>query len=765
MNQRNFKKSVNRIIIICLAVVVAVTVLYTLHLDHLIRNKFDGKRWSLPAVVYARPLEIYPALQMSSAQLEKELQLAGYRKEKKVTAPGGYEREGDVIRLVSRKFSFPDGVQEPEQLTIQFSGNRVSGLIKTDSSRHLALARLDPAKIGSFHPRCHEDRIVITRPELPELLVNTLLAVEDRDFYNHPGLSARGIARALLANLKAGETVQGGSTLTQQLVKNFFLSNTRSLSRKFNEAVMSLLLEFHYSKDEILTAYTNEIFLGQDGSRAVHGFALASQFYFRRDLSNLTAAQYALLVGMVKGPSYYSPIKHPERCLRRRNMILGIMRGQSLINEQSYQQALAEPICAIADATGGFNRFPAFLDLIRRQLGRNYQEKDLTTDGLKILTTLDPQIQFRVEKYLAETVAGLEKRRGVNKIQGAVVVSRRENGEILAVAGGRDPLQAGFNRALDARRSIGSLIKPAVYLAALANGYTLADPVDDRSLSIDNGKGEKWQPRNFDRREHGKVPLYQALAHSYNLATIKIGMDVGLKKVEQTFKELGGTTRTPLYPSFLLGAVSMTPLDVSRMYQTIADGGFFVPQQAINTVLSAENKVVRKSSLSVDQRFSPELIYLLTTALQIAVKKGTGKKLSTYIPSSCNVAGKTGTSNNLRDSWFAGFTNNMLAVIWLGRDDNKSTGLTGATGALPVWGEIMRVPPPEPLNPPQPSTIEWAWINRKTFEKSSYFDTDKVKLPFVSGTIPARSATKLLPGLQKQHKNNSIIDIIRGWFH
>ncbi|MDP3694656.1 MAG: transglycosylase domain-containing protein, partial [Desulfocapsaceae bacterium] len=425
---------------------------YVTHLDKVIRQKFDGKRWALPAVVYARPLELYPDLPLSAGMLEDELQLAGYRQDKAAKDPGGYDLAGNVMHLVTRDFAFPDGVEKSARITVEFAGSVVRKITHSDTGADIALARIDPARIGSFHPLENEDRIVFKREELPDLLVKTLLAVEDQRFYSHVGVDPLGILRAMLANIRAGKMVQGGSSLTQQLVKNFFLNNERTLQRKLNELIMALLLEIHYSKDEILTAYANEIFLGQDRGRAVHGFGLASQFYFRRELKDLSAAQVAMMVGMIKGPSYYDLRRFPERCLQRRQVVLDLMRSEGVISAEAYATAKTAKLEKTGMVQSGFNRYPAFLDLVRRQLKEDYREEDLVSNGLKILTTLDPQVQMRVEKYLGETLSVLEKRTGTSGLEGAVIVSSREGGEILAMAGGRDASQSGFNRALDAER-------------------------------------------------------------------------------------------------------------------------------------------------------------------------------------------------------------------------------------------------------------------------------------------------------------------------
>ncbi|HIJ78983.1 MAG: penicillin-binding protein 1B [Desulfobulbaceae bacterium] len=739
-------------LILLLAVVAGI---YTLYLDQVIRTKFDGNRWALPAIVYARPLELYPGLPLTPAQLADELQLAGYRQEAKAVDGGGYDWEGNRLHLVTRDFHFPEGLEKSVDLTLSFAGNQLASLTLTATGELLSGIRLEPARIGSFLPQNHEDRVVLTREQLPELWVKTLLAVEDQHFYSHPGLDPLAIARAMWVNMRAGETVQGGSTLTQQLVKNLFLSNQRTFWRKVNEAVMALLLELHYDKDEILTAYANEIFLGQDGNRAIHGFGLASHFYFRRDLQDLAPEQIALLIGMVKGPSFYNPVTHPDRCTTRRKVVLDLMLSRGVIDEPTYQLAASTELANDTMPRSGFNRFPAFLDLVRRQLRQDYREEDLTSDGLKIFTTLDPQVQQRVEKELAATIAELEKRTSRPGLQGAVVISSREGAEILAVAGGRKPLQSGFNRALDARRSVGSLIKPAVYLAGLANGYTLACPVEDRSFTLDNPGGQPWTPRNYDRQEHGRVPLYEALAQSYNLATVKIGMDVGIDKVVQTVRDLGVDRDFPAYPSLLLGAAEMTPMEVTQMYQTMATGGFHLPQRAINSMLAADNTIIKRFGLEVEQRFAPELIYLLNTGLQLVVAEGTGQALADFLPPAHQVAAKTGTSDDLRDSWFAGFTGDKLAVVWLGQDDNKTTGLTGAGGALVVWGRIMQGLPTQPLELSEPAGIEWAHLDRQTLTvtNSLFFNKGK-KLPFLSGTAyskePASTTAQAPPVSKKQ---------------
>ncbi len=566
--------------IVCVFLCLSVCYITISRLSDEIHQKFDGKRWSLPAIVYARPLELYPGLHFSAEMLEEELQLSGYRQEPQEKAAGSYTRNGPTIRLVTRDFHYPSGPEPSRQLTITFAADHIATLATGEGRKPVSLARLDPVRIGSFHPLVHEDRLILSRAEIPDLLIETLLAIEDRNFYSHHGLAPLAIARALFANIRAGKTVQGGSTLTQQLVKNLFLNRERTLWRKVMEAVMAPILEYSYSKDEILTAYVNEVFLGQDDNRAVHGFALASQFYFRRDLRDLHPDQIAVLVGLVKGPTYYDPRRNPENCLERRNVVLGSMVTRGILSKAEYTEALARPVTEVAVQKNGFNRFPAFLDLIKQQLAGEYREGDLKTNGLRILTTLDPAIQHQVEKNLQETIGLLENRQKLQNLEGAVVIAGRENGEVVALAGGKNPLSPGFNRALQAKRPIGSLVKPAVYLAALQKGYSLASPLDDSAVSLNIEGSGKWQPENYDHKEHGRVPLFAALAHSYNLATVRLGMDVGLDNVRAVIRDLGYGEEIQPYPSLLLGAVNMSPFAVSQMYQTIAAGGFYTSLRA-----------------------------------------------------------------------------------------------------------------------------------------------------------------------------------------
>ena len=715
---------------------------YTIYLDYVVRHEFSGKRWAVPARVYGRPLELYSGATLTTDQLLSELKRLGYTNVRYPRQAGSYSRNGSRFLVHTRPFVFWDGKAPGQILDLQFSGRQITSL-KTVSGKGVGLARLDAPPVGSIYPAHNEDRVLVKRSELPEKLVQALIAVEDRNFYHHFGVDARAIARAMWANLRARSVVQGGSTLTQQLVKNFFLTRERSLWRKANEAVMALLLERRYRKDEILEAYANEIYLGQDGERAIHGFGLASHFYFKRPLHELDLPRLALLVALVRGPSYYDPRRHPERAKKRRRLVLNIMRDQGLITHQEARHAAAAPLGVTGAKGGRTARFPAFMDLVRRQLHRDYREEDLNSEGLRIFTTLDPWIQQQAEKALATQLKHLGS--SENKLESAAVIAGSQSGEVLAVLGGRVPGFAGFNRALDALRPIGSLVKPAVYLAALMQPerYNLLTPLEDEPLSVKSRNGDIWTPKNYDNRAHGIVPLHQALARSYNMATVRLGISVGLDQVASRLQDLGLKRPVKIYPSMLLGAISLTPLEVTQLYQTLAAGGFYSPLRAIREVLTTEGQPLQRYPLTVKQALPADAVYLVNQVLQEVVQSGTGRALAHYISPQMNLAGKTGTTDDLRDSWFAGFSGDKVAVVWVGRDDNRPAGLSGSTGALRVWGNIMQRIQPMALDLLPPESIEVVWVDPASGLRAAAHCRGAIQVPYIVGFSPNEPASCL----------------------
>jgi penicillin-binding protein 1B len=715
----------------------------TAYLDFTVRARFEGKRFKLPARVYARPLELYPGLRLSQADMTTELSLLDYRDTPLPREPATYHWSNETLDLVTRPFVFPDEIQESAALRIEFENGRISALRNREGGPPLQLARLEPALIGGIYPGNNEDRVLVKLDEVPGQVVNALIAVEDHRFYSHHGIDPRGIARAIVTTAR-GDGVQGGSTLTQQLVKNFYLTAERTLRRKLTEMVMAILLEFHYAKNEILETYLNEVFLGQDGNREIHGFGLAAPFYFDKPLMHLGTAEAALLVGMLKGPTYFNPRKHPKRAQERRNLVLEEMAEAGFITDAQLRSAKAEPLGVVDRPPRGTSPHPAFLSLVYRQLKRDYHDEDLRSEGLQIFTTLDPRVQRSAEKALSERLTRLEKSRGMQPgtLQGALVVTSTQNAEVQGVIGGRDPRFEGFNRALDAQRPIGSLIKPVVNLTALQQpqSYTLATLLDDSPLVLQQAGAEDWEPQNYDQEFHGKVPLRTALVNSYNVPTVRLGLDLGVSRVMANLQRLGIERALPEFASSLLGSNALSPLEVTQVYQTIAGGGFRTPLRAIRAVLTVEGELLQRYPLNVEQEVDAAPLYLLTHALQYVVHEGTARGLGQYLPAALEVAGKTGTTNDFRDSWFAGFTGDRLAVVWVGRDDNEPTGLTGASGAMTVWGDMMSGLHPEPLILPEPDNIERVWIDPASGLRSARSCRDAIELPFIAGSAPVESA-------------------------
>jgi penicillin-binding protein 1B len=736
-----------------------VLAVFAVYLDAVVQEKFSGKRWTVPAKVYARPLELFVGQKLAKDDFLKELDALGYRRESAVAGPGGVSVAGNNIELHSRGFQFYESTEPSQRVRVRFSGDYVAGLTQAGGG-NLAVARLEPLLIGGLYPAHQEDRVLIKLEQVPPYLVETLVAIEDREFFNHFGVSPKGIARAVWINATAGQLRQGGSTLTQQLVKNFYLTNERTLVRKATEAMMAVLLELHYDKKDILEAYLNEVFLGQDGQRAVHGFGLASQYFFSQPLSELKLDQVALLVGMVKGPTYYNPRRNPERALERRNLVLDVLAAQGVASVEEVDAAKQKPLGITRRGSLADSSFPAFLDLVKRQLREDYQEQDLTEEGLRIFTSFDPIMQLKAESALADTLKRLSGRKGVDQVEAGMVVTSPESGEVQAVIGSRQPRFAGFNRALDAVRPIGSLIKPAIYLTALErpSQYTLTSLLEDQPFSIKGQDGQVWSPQNYDRKAHGTIYLYQGLVNSYNLSTTKLGLEIGVPEVLKTLNRLGVEQEWPAYPSMLLGAGGLSPMSVASMYQTLANGGFNTPLRGIRAVLTAEGEPLKRYPYQIQQRFDSGAIYLLQNAMQRTMSEGTGRSVYSQLPRSLALAGKTGTSNDSRDSWFAGFSQDVLAVVWLGRDDNGPTPLTGATGALQVWTDFMRQADPLPLDMPVPDNVVLAWVDASSGQGTDPSCPNAVQMPYIRGSQPVAG-----PACGIQAPVNEVMDWVRGW--
>ncbi len=734
---------------------------FAVYLDAIVQEKFSGKRWTIPAKVYARPLEMFVGQKLSETDFLTELDALGYRRSAALDGPGTAVVKGTSVSLNTRGFQFYEGLEKAQPVQVRFNGDYVAELSSLDGAK-LPVVRLEPLLIGGLYPKNLEDRILIKLDQVPPYLLDTLVTVEDRDFYHHFGVSPKSIARAIWVNTSSGQMRQGGSTLTQQLVKNFYLTNERSLSRKLTEAMMAVLLEIHYSKQEILEAYLNEVFIGQDGQRAVHGFGLASQFFFSQPLSELKLHQVALLVGMVKGPSYYNPRRYPDRALERRNLVLDLLAQQGVATQAQVDAAKKMPLGVSKQGSLADSSFPGFLDLVKRQLREDYRDEDLTEEGLRIFTSFDPILQQKAEASVTDTFKRLGNRKGVDDVEAAMVVTNPESGEVQALVGSRVPGFAGFNRALDAVRPIGSLVKPSIYLTALEkpSQYTLTSWVKDEPFEVKGADGQIWRPKNYEGNSNGTIFLYQGLAHSLNLSTARLGLDLGVPNVFKTISKLGVDVDWPTYPSMLLGAGGMSPIQVATMYQTIANGGFNTPMRGIRSVLTADGQPLKRYPFQVQQRFDPGSIYLIQNAMQRVMREGTGRSVYNVLPSSLNLAGKTGTSNDSRDSWFAGFSQDVLAVVWIGRDDNGKTPFTGATGALQVWTSFMKKADPLPLDTPVPDNVVQAWIDPHSGQGSDANCPGAVQMPYIRGSEPAAG-----PACGSQAPADSVMDWVKGWLN
>jgi len=732
-----------------------ITSLYVVYLDIQITDKISGKIWSFPSSVYARPLELYKNKNIDVNDIVNELNSLDYVKvDSRPTKPGQYRvYNHSNIEFISRRFEFGEAEQLSRGVRLLINNGFVASIEELNSNKKLPVFRLEPIKIAGIYPKQKEERELIKLEDVPDDLILALLAVEDRRFYEHWGVDPISIARALGANLMAGKTVQGGSTLTQQLVKNIFLSPEQTLIRKINEAIMALLLEFHYDKSVILETYINEVYLGQSGSNQIHGFQLASHFYFSQPLQKIGRDQMALLVGLVKGPSWYEPRRNPARSKSRRNQVLELMLERGVLSKFQYNKYSAMPLGVSKKPKLSSNRYPALMGLVKSQLEEDYNDDDLKTAGLKIFTSIDPIIQDKAEASVVSIVPGLEANRSqTSELQAAVIIASSEQGEIQALVSDRNPKFSGFNRSLDAVRQIGSLIKPAIYLTALQrpDKYTLATMLKDEPLHIKTSKDNVWSPMNYDKQYLGDITLFEALKDSRNVPTVRLGLEVGLAGISDTLHNLGVTRNIPAYPSMTLGAFSLSPLDVANMYQTFAADGYHIPLRVIREVLNKDNEPLKRYPLTFSKSLDDKPVYLVNHTLQQITKTGTARRLAGSLTK--QVAGKTGTTDDTRDSWFAGFSGEHLAVVWIGRDDNMSTGLTGSSGALRLWSDIMQNINTDDFAPDKPAGITEHWIDLKTGGLTDKSCQGAVKLPFITGSAPKEKATCTTGGFIDQLK-------------
>ncbi|MEG8692943.1 bifunctional glycosyl transferase/transpeptidase [Klebsiella variicola subsp. variicola] len=686
-------------LLVKLGIVFAVLIAaYGVYLDQKIRSRIDGKVWELPAAVYGRMVNLEPDMQISKNEMVRLLNATQYRQVSAMTRPGEYTVQANSIEMIRRPFDFPDSNEGQVRARLTFDGDHLETIENMDNNRQFGFFRLDPRLITMLQSPNGEQRLFVKRSGFPDLLVDTLLATEDRHFYEHDGISLYSIGRAVLANLTAGRTVQGASTLTQQLVKNLFLSSERSYWRKANEAYMALIVDARYSKDRILELYMNEVYLGQSGDNEIRGFPLASLYYFGRPVEELSLDQQALLVGMVKGASVYNPWRNPKLALERRNLVLRLLQQQQVIDQELYDMLSARPL-GVQPRGGVISPQPAFMQMVRQELQAKLGDKVKDLSGVKIFTTFDSVAQDAAEKAATEGIPVLKKQRKLADLETAMVVVDRFTGEVRAMVGGAEPQFAGYNRAMQARRSIGSLAKPATYLTALSqpNQYRLNTWIADAPVTIRLSNGQTWSPQNDDRRFSGQVMLVDALTRSMNVPTVNLGMALGLPAVVDTWTKLGAPkNQLNAVPAMLLGALNLTPIEVAQAFQTIASGGNRAPLSALRSVIAEDGTVLYQSYPQAERAVPAQAAYMTLWTMQQVVQRGTGRQLGAKYPG-LHLAGKTGTTNNNVDTWFAGIDGSQVTITWVGRDNNQPTKLYGASGAMSIYQRYLANQTPTPL--------------------------------------------------------------------
>ncbi len=673
-------------------------------LEHAAVKRFSDHRWAVPSKVYARPLLLYPGLNVEEAALFDHLTRLDYQQVKHpIRARGEYWRnaQSGEVQIFLRESTYPGRERSDRRILLSMAQGRIERLTDLDDQTVIQAIETEPETITRFYAQAWEERRVVKLYEVPSLLVKAVLAAEDHRFFEHRGVDWWRILGAGWANLTTGRIVQGGSTLTQQLIKNFFLSRERTLKRKLTEVCLALIIENHYSKLQILENYLNEIYLGQRGAKSILGIWEAARFYCGKAPRDLTLGEMAIIAGMIKAPNRYAPNRHPERAILRRNHILQRMVVLGTITEEEADAARHEE-AGPRQMPPEKNKAPYFIDFIRKELEANYPAGTLTKAGLNIFTVLDMRLQQIAREVIQTGLTELEEKHPQLKrempeerLQACLVAIQPQTGHILALVGGRDYQVSQFNRTVQARRQLGSIFKPVVFLAALEKERQQRDGrflptslVNDAPFSWFY-EDKEWSPRNYKNRYRGMVSLRKALEKSSNAVTARIAQEVGLEPARQMAVRLGFTSSLPAYPSLALGAAEVTPLEVAFAYSTLANQGISTRLETIHWITSRTGKIIEQHQMTVEQRVHPDDAYVLTHLLEGVMKQGTGagaRRRGFVRPA----AGKTGTTNDYGDAWFAGYTPDLLTVVWVGFDRRASLDLSGAQAALPIWTAFMK---------------------------------------------------------------------------
>jgi penicillin-binding protein 1B len=649
--------------------------------------------------VYASGQSLAPGVHVQRVALAATLTRLSYDETRATpTSPGQFRRAGGTWEIFLR--GAEEGGRDARLVRLQVEDDRIARI--TDGAQDVADVALEGEVLASAMDRPGEDHRPVRLDEVPRALIDAVLAAEDHRFFEHGGLDVRALVRAAWANLRAGRVKEGGSTITQQLVKIRLLSPQRTLGRKLREAWLAALVESRYSKERILEAYLNEVYLGQRGPIAIRGVGAATRAYFGKEVHQLTSAEAALLAAMFRGPNSYSPAVDPTRARDRRNAILARMRDLGTLAPRDYDRARREPVRVRSLVAAGQSApAPYFVDHVRQELEQRFGSGASGVRGARIVTTLDLTLQRFAEGAVARGLDRLEtstprlrRKDPARRLQAVMLVVEPATGEIRALVGGRDYLSSQFNRATLAHRQPGSAFKPFVYLAALQAGegspsFTVATRVDDQPLTLQVA-GRPWSPRNYEDRYEGNVSVRQALEQSLNAATIRIAETVGLPNVVKMARAMGLHGQLAPVPAMALGAFEVTPLDLALAYLPLANGGMRLPAATGVRAVHYRDEEVKSGLEPPTPVVSAAEAWLVTSLLKGVVTSGTGSAArASGLPDV--IAGKTGTTNDGRDAWFVGYTPRLLALVWVGFDGGDVHGLSGAQAALPIWIDFMKV--------------------------------------------------------------------------
>ncbi len=671
-------------------------------LERVVAEKFSHYPWALPSRVYSAPLVVYPGMDLRRIGFFERLGRLGYRRVKPPVRFRGdftYDRSAAVVDLVLHEFTYPTHVEPGRHVRLYLDGGVLAAVREAGGGEPLYTLEIEPEVITSIHGRKWEDRGLVRLGEVPPRLVQAVIAAEDNRFFEHGGVDWKAVLRASWKNLKAGRIVQGGSTLTQQLMKNFYLTRERTFSRKLKEAAMALITEHNYSKQEILENYLNEIYLGQNGARGIFGVREAANFYFGKELGDLTLGETALIAGLIRAPNLYSPFRNPGRAVERRNFVLSRMADEGMISESEKTAAETEPL-RLRELPSSSNDAPYFVDLVRKELAERFGEGTLEAEGLRVFTTLDTELQRMAEEAVAGGLAEIEERFSALKrespeerLQACLIAVKPGTGEIKALVGGRDYRASQFNRVTQSRRQPGSAFKPIVYFTALGGDgkephLLPTTKVEDESFAW-RYDGRQWTPNNYRDHYWGEVPVRFALQMSLNAATAHIAYQIGIDRIIAAAHRLGIKRHIPRYPSIVLGSMELSPLEIATVYSVWAAGGVLAVPRALTAVVDADERLIEGHPLTIENVASREGAYLVTHLLEGVIDRGTGRGVRER-GFERPAAGKTGTTNDYNDAWFAGYTPDLVAVVWVGFDQGEHIGLTGAQAALPIWTEFMK---------------------------------------------------------------------------